>query len=73
MGYRFHGGCVDCDNDISVCPSCRYMEPDWSLPTMNPKEIKINKERSRMKSAAYLAAKSNNLSSEIKDIFKKTK
>ena len=35
-GYIFHGGCHDCVQPLHRCPDCRYMEPNWDLPNLNP-------------------------------------
>ena len=50
--YKFHGGCTGCTNDMSICPECRYMLPDWSLPSLNPEDIKKQEERDKMISKA---------------------
>ena len=47
-GYVFHGGCSGCDNDISICPTCKYMEPNWSLPDRNPVNIRSQEEKIAM-------------------------
>ena len=52
-GYIFHGGCDGCTNKLEVCPTCRYMEPNWNLPDMNPVHIEEVKEKQKMKDLAY--------------------
>ena len=54
-GYIFHGGCNGCTQPLKVCPTCCYMEPDWSLPNKNPAAIKAANEREVMKKHARLA------------------
>jgi|GEM_PF-6401526 len=31
----FHGGCHGCTQELFMCPGCRYMAADWSLPNLN--------------------------------------
>ena len=37
--FIFHGGCHGCENTIDVCPTCQYMEADWTLPNRNTQDI----------------------------------
>lgn len=52
-GYVFHGGCNGCTQPLHVCPTCQYMEPDWSLPDRNPVNAEREKEKQAMKDLAY--------------------
>lgn len=58
--HIFHGGCHDCPNDISICPTCQYMVPDWSLPDLNPAHQKREDERSKMQQRAWDAYNAKN-------------
>lgn len=51
-GYVFHGGCDGCPNDLSICPTCCYMEANWRLPSKNPVEIERDKKRAEMRRLA---------------------
>lgn len=50
--YVFHGGCDGCPNGMEVCPTCQYMEADWSLPVQNPIELKQEREAKDMANLA---------------------
>lgn len=52
-GYLFHGGCIGCTNSLAICPACQYMEPNWSLPDLNPKTKNEKEKRELMKKLAY--------------------
>ena len=56
-GYIFHGGCDGCTQHMSVCPSCQYMEADWTLPDMNPAHETEKQEKHRMVQLAKSLAK----------------
>lgn len=58
--YMFHGGCSGCNNSISICPLCKYMESNWTLPDKNPVNIEkanIQKEMIQKAKAAYSSEK----------------
>lgn len=46
--HLFHGGCHGCENDISVCPMCQYMEADWDKPDLNTQNTKDKKVHGKM-------------------------
>ena len=52
-GYTFHGGCAGCTNDLDVCASCQYMEPDWTLPDLNTAHKEGRELKEAMKKVAY--------------------
>lgn len=58
-GFIFHGGCIGCENPLSVCPDCRYMLPDWNLPDKNTVSPEREKARKRMISLARLSKMEN--------------
>lgn len=53
---RFHGGCQGCTNELSVCPSCQYMNLKWNLPDKNPINAKHEKYLQELRSQANEAA-----------------
>ena len=55
--YIFHGGCHGCTQDLSVCPTCKYMKPDWTLPSKNNSELLNKLEKEEMMQKAYIAKK----------------
>jgi hypothetical protein len=55
--YVFHDGCDGCPNDLSICPSCCYMERNWDLPDRNPVNIAMERERWEMIKKAKAAAR----------------
>jgi len=59
-GFMFHGGCMGCTNDISVCPGCQYMEANWDLPDLNPVNIEEEERKDRLRMFAMITAKTGN-------------
>ena len=55
--YLFHGGCHGCENKLSICPECRYMLPNWSLPDLNTQHKEELAEKERMIKLAIKKAK----------------
>jgi len=32
---KFHGGCHECRQPLSICKGCQYYKADWTLPNLN--------------------------------------